>query len=193
MTVIDYGGNSSDKHVTTYFRREFEVSETDNITQLMIDLVHDDGAIVYLNGHEIIRTNLPETGYNYLTLADLRPTAEEEMFVRFEVGPAYLVEGTNVLAVEIHQHSPSSSDLGFNLKLEVVRAGDVEDAVVYDGNPLSFTETTLVTARAFDGLNWSAPKERLYLVNSTSPVRITEVMYHPRDGQTPERTVIRLG
>ena len=184
-TVVDYGGDSSDKHITTYFRREFEVTEPESVTQLVIDLLHDDGAAVYLNGHEIVRANLPEEGFDYLTFADLRPTAEEDYFVRFETTGAHLVDGTNVLAVEIHQHSPSSSDLGFDMELEIVRAEDPDGSILFDGTPISFSQNTLVTARAFDGLNWSGPETALYLIETSSPVRITEVMYNPRGGQTP--------
>ena len=133
------------------------MTDAGDVTQLLVDLLYDDGAAVYLNGHEIILTNLPEDGFDYLELADLRPTAEEEYFVRFETSGAYLLEGTNVLAVEIHQSSPSSSDLAFDLKLDLVRAEGADGSTLFGGNPISFSENTCVTARAFDGFNWSAP------------------------------------
>ena len=42
------------------------------------------------------------------------------MFDEFSVPAAALRPGRNVLAVEVHQNSPTSSDLGFDLELSAV-------------------------------------------------------------------------
>ena len=45
--------------VTHYFRRWFNVNDPALLTGLVFQLQRDDGAVVYLNGEEIFRSNLP--------------------------------------------------------------------------------------------------------------------------------------
>jgi len=106
------------KHVTTYFRRSFDVVDAAGVVGLTLRLVRDDGAVVYLNGVEVARPNMPAGTITFTTLANVTVGgADESTFFNHTVDPALLVEGQNVLAVEIHQDSTSSSDISFNLEL----------------------------------------------------------------------------
>src|SRR5262249_44065228 len=58
-TVDDSHGNSKKKHITTYFRRAITVSNPAQFTTLNLSLIRDDGAVVYINGVEVWRTNMP--------------------------------------------------------------------------------------------------------------------------------------
>ena len=55
---MDFGGDSNNKHITTYFRREFTIDDALQISGLRLGLLRDDGAAVYLNGVEVARDNL---------------------------------------------------------------------------------------------------------------------------------------
>ena len=78
----------------------------------------DDGAAVYLNGQEVLRANLPEGPLLPRTLANAEVTGTlETAWRRVDLDPALLVEGRNVIAVEVHQATDSSDDLGFGLAL----------------------------------------------------------------------------
>ncbi len=80
--------------------------------------MRDDGEVVYLNGTEVYRTNMPTGSINYLTLASSTVVGtEEDIFHETSVDPGLLVNGTNVLAVEIHQINLTSSDISFDLEL----------------------------------------------------------------------------
>ena len=60
-TTIGYGSDSENKHATSYFRTTFEVEDLSKIsTSGLITAGIDDSAIIYLNGSEIARYNLPE-------------------------------------------------------------------------------------------------------------------------------------
>ena len=60
-TVIGYGGDSQNKYATTYFRKTFNVEDVSTISNTgLITAGIDDSAIIYLNGAEIARVNLPE-------------------------------------------------------------------------------------------------------------------------------------
>jgi hypothetical protein len=79
-------------------------------------LRRDDGAIVYLNDVEVFRSNLPSGPVTYETLANTSSTSETAFFTR-EVSAAHLAAGSNVVAVEVHQASATSSDMSFELEL----------------------------------------------------------------------------
>ena len=53
------GPTPNNRYLTTYFRRTFTVSDPASIAALTLHLVRDDGAVVYLNGTEIARSNMP--------------------------------------------------------------------------------------------------------------------------------------
>ncbi|MEY2407978.1 MAG: hypothetical protein QOF48_648, partial [Verrucomicrobiota bacterium] len=116
--TIIAGGPSSSRYVTTYFRRAFVAPAGTNYSTLTARLVRDDGGVVYLNGVEIFRSNMPSGDVNYLTFASsVVGGAAESQFFTTTVGSAPLVPGTNILAIEIHQSDSTSSDVSFNLEL----------------------------------------------------------------------------
>jgi hypothetical protein len=117
-TVVSYGQSSSSKHITTYFRKNFTVNNLAQITQLNLELIRDDGVVVYINGTEVLRNNMPQGQINYLTPASSAIAwPNEDDWQIFTLSPLVLLNGNNTIAVEIHQDSPSSSDISFNLKL----------------------------------------------------------------------------
>ncbi len=118
-TVVSFGPSSSNKPYTTYFRHTFNVTNPITFDSLKISLMRDDGAVVYLNGVEILRSNMPATGpIGYQTPASANVGgADESTYYTYTVGKQNLVMGSNVLAVEIHQDVPTSSDLSFNFEM----------------------------------------------------------------------------
>ena len=77
-TVVSYGPNASAKYVTTYFRRTFAVASPADYTSLSLRLLRDDGAVVYLNGTEVRRDNMPSGAVSYTTLASVALGAPDE-------------------------------------------------------------------------------------------------------------------
>ena len=106
---------------------------------LNLSLIRDDGAVVYLNGEESVRSNMTSREVNFRTLALNAVTGDDE-FKSFEytLDPDLLVDGTNVMAVEIHQASSSSTDMGFDLKLTATRKKSAEPYSILS-NPLELT------------------------------------------------------
>jgi hypothetical protein len=113
-TVISSGPDPNSRCVTAYFRRSFIVSNAASISQLSGRLLQDDGGVVYLNGVEIFRSNLPPGDISPNTLATV---AAENQIVDFTAPANLLVNGLNVIAVEMHQVAATSSDLSFDLEL----------------------------------------------------------------------------
>src|SRR5258705_2594189 len=109
-TSVPFGPNASDKYRTTYFRRSFTVAAPESVTSLSLATRYDDGFVAYLNGVEVLRRGLPAGAITYTTIATSHEGAAYESFDVTTFKSA-LVAGTNLLAVEGHQTSPSSSDL----------------------------------------------------------------------------------
>jgi hypothetical protein len=118
-TLLGFGPDSSNKFITTYFRLEFNVVDASPYTNALIKLNSDDGSHIFLNGTEVKRQNLPQTGViTFTTPATLTmSSAGERTQIPFGVDPSLLVTGTNTLAVALHQVSGSSSDISFSLQL----------------------------------------------------------------------------
>ena len=119
QTVVGYGPDEGNKYTTTYFRRAFDLPEAGIHNSLRLDLVRDDGAVVYLNGVEVFRSHMPVGAITSATLASVPAVggAEESAFFSALVDPALLHSGTNVVAVEIHQVNGTSTDISFDLRL----------------------------------------------------------------------------
>ena len=117
-TRVSYGPDSGNKHITTYFRRFFEIPPGATITGLRLQLLRDDGAVVYLNGNEVLRSNMPQGEIGYRTEADLTVFGPNETtFFESDTDASQLVAGSNLIAVEVHQDSPGDGDLSFDLEL----------------------------------------------------------------------------
>jgi len=96
---------------TTYFRTEFDFSDVPVLTELALDLIIDDGAVFYLNGEEVYRHNMPPGNVTYATPASQNVTDPDFLF-GISIPSDSLVQGRNVMAVEVHQ---ASSDVGHGL------------------------------------------------------------------------------
>lgn len=118
VTTIATGPDAMTKHIAYYFRHTFEVSDPDRHPKLQIKLIRDDGAIIYVNGMEVVRDNMPIGPVDAETLAVTFMNAPEETTVyTFPLETTPLIAGKNVVAVEVHQQGATSSDLGFDLEL----------------------------------------------------------------------------
>ncbi|HKG98586.1 MAG TPA: metallophosphoesterase family protein, partial [Pyrinomonadaceae bacterium] len=117
-TTLGFGPDANNKFITSYFRRSFSVTNAALFNALTLRLMRDDGAVVYLNGVEVWRTNMPAGTVGFLTPASVAIAgADESTFVQTTISPALLVTGTNVLAVELHQSGGASTDISFDLQL----------------------------------------------------------------------------
>ena len=116
---INYGSDPNNKPITAYFRRSFHVADLAPLDDIGLELVRDDGAVVYINGVEFVRDNMPSGTITYQTRAsrDISLRSEETTFIRYTIPASLLKNGENVVAVEVHQSSPSSDDLSFNLEV----------------------------------------------------------------------------
>lgn len=118
-TVVSYGPDPNNRYVTTYFRRHITIANPAELGTVTAHLLRDDGAAVYINGIEVVRSNLRDGEQTFTTRAAStvgRP--DEATYFPYAIDPARFVAGDNVIAVEVHQINLSSSDLSFDLAID---------------------------------------------------------------------------
>src|SRR5688572_3667475 len=111
--------NTGASLLTAYFRQTFNVTDISDIPGLSLHLWRDDGAIVYINGTEVFRNNMPGGPVTYSTLANAVANDDGDIALDVSLVSSVLVNGANLIAVEVHQQSPLSSDISFDLELLV--------------------------------------------------------------------------
>lgn len=110
---------ANNRQWTTYFRHRFVVPSPGAVASLSARLQRDDGAVVYLNGAEVWRDNLPAGLITNATPASSSIGGlAESTWLTNALSRSLLVPGTNLLAVEIHQSSLASSDIAFDFALD---------------------------------------------------------------------------
>jgi hypothetical protein len=125
--------------ITHYFRKSIVVTNGGALDSLTFFVVRDDGVVVYLNGREIFRTNMPSGAVTATTLASVTiETPDETIPVVYSLSTsaAGLLSGTNVVAVELHQSSANSSDASFDMLLN--GAGTTERRI-YLATPANYS------------------------------------------------------
>ncbi len=117
-TTVSFGPDPNNKYVTTYFRHIFVVPSGAAITNLNFRLARADGAVVWLNGREVFRSNLPVGPVTYTNLASSLVTGDPAYtFYPTSLALSSSLTDTNLIAVEIHQSSVTNSALGLDMEL----------------------------------------------------------------------------
>ncbi len=177
-TVISSGASPTNRPVTSYFRHSFQVSDPKATDQLLLELLYDDGAAVYINGQEVARTINLANNAAYDTLANNfgEPAIdgeEENRFQKFLIPSQMLVAGTNLLAVEMHQHSRSSDDLSFDLRLSQLYTND--QSIEGDFNQDGFLDSTDIDLLGLALRNGN--QESIYDVNNDQRVNSDDYQF----------------
>ncbi len=117
-TIIDGGSPPEDTRYTSYYRYTFTSASPAQIEEIELGILRNDAVAVYLNGTEILRENM-DANANYRDHAEVPIPAEEELlWLTVAVAPALVVDGPNVLAVEVHQAEADLGTARFDLYLE---------------------------------------------------------------------------
>jgi hypothetical protein len=146
-------GDMQGNYVSVYIRKEFSGSSLSPDDVLTLEVDYDDGFIAYLNGAEVARANMPTggaAGYN-TTASSAHEAGSPETFVLGTTGEL-LNPGSNVLAIEGHNTSLSSSDFSLipvlRASSEVIRSGDTwvveTDTVTLKGDTIDSQAASVV-------------------------------------------------
>ena len=105
------------KPLSSYYRRSFTVADPSKISALEFITRADDGIILYLNGAELTRVNLPAGAVEFDTYASTSPSATTVLAnpVVVQVPGSTLLAGTNVITAEVHSGYRSTPNHSFEL------------------------------------------------------------------------------
>ncbi|MBO4607384.1 MAG: CotH kinase family protein, partial [Prevotella sp.] len=116
-TTISYGNNSGSKYPTYYFRKLLTLADTPaDDTTFILDFTVDDGFIIYVNGKEAGRYNMPSGNVNYNTYATTYAPDNPDNG-EMTLPASLFKKGNNIIAVEVHNNSGSSSDIYWDANL----------------------------------------------------------------------------
>ena len=183
------GGPPDTRHATAYFRRAFTVTDTSGIESATLSIRHDDEAWVYLNGQLLHKTasSLPDNPrFDAYT-----GTTHENATSTLTVDPSLLLEGSNLFAVEVHQGNATSSDLSFDLQLQILRTTPTSPAASILTQSAPGIQTLRLRARDDASSEWSPLVEATFAVGTDSPapgsLAFAEVLYAPAPPSDAEK------
>lgn len=118
-TSISFGKDPQKKDIVKYFKKTFRIENPFEYIVYKINIHKDDGIVLYLNGKEITRIDMPDKEITNKTKAtSLIISGEAEEYVHTIVlAPDDFTTGLNTIAASIHQGSPNSEDCIFSLEL----------------------------------------------------------------------------
>ncbi len=139
---------------TYYFQKQFNFTGIPAATQLTLHALLDDGAVIYLNGQEVARQQMPGIAITATTAASAE--TGNAAFVDIPIPATYLVNGSNTMSVEVHQAGKLIVPGGGGGALTLVQTGGVIFATDYSrqAGATPFAKDTIPAApHAIAGLN----------------------------------------
>ena len=168
QTALSLTGTNGSANWTYYFRTTFVF--TNDLTELLAlytTNLFDDGMVVYLNGQEAYRYNMPEGPIHYdtpaaATVGTVAPLIEGTLFVT-NLPPSLLVQGSNCLAVEVHQIFTNSADIVMGLGVTVVFrpyaalqiTNQPSDLTIQESHPAAFSVGYVGSPAYFQWFKWT--------------------------------------
>lgn len=170
-TTLDYGGDASNKRPTYYFRKRFILTEEPTVeNSYILNYYLDDGAIFYINGVEVGKFYCNSgISYNDYSTDYMGSTAA---YGSIEVPREVLKKGTNLISVEVHNTSATSTDIFFDAELKSTKLGTSivsTQETIELGNVLGSGQNHLIAVYE------KIPDKKQLLEVGASPIRINEV------------------
>lgn len=166
-TIISYGGDSRNKYPTSYYRAEVNVPNCE-ILNYMLHYRVDDGFVVYVNGVEAARNNLPDGDITFSTFTKSSVGDWGEGDIKL---PKDLFHtGSNTIAVEVHNTSATSTDMFWDASLYLYVPGEVHTGVICEDPVFELEKGTNYALTAYYEREKEGESEERNL-----PIRINEV------------------
>jgi len=140
-TETDWGDDPSGKYTTTYFRTAFTLDDAPStLSSLTLRIKYDDGYVAWLNGTAVAWAGLTPSTVTHQTHASTTGSGGSYETVDITAHKTALVYGPgqlNVLAVEVHQTGPGSSDIFMDLDLSCQRSLPAEPLIAVSSSSIS--------------------------------------------------------
>ena len=132
--------------ITAYFAKDFTVNLSTLSDNMELGVMRDDGIIVYLNGEEVVRDNMPAGTVTFNTFSSTTiDGAAENVYNIFSIPKSKFVNGINRISVELHNRSATSSDLRIDAYLKTT--ANTTNPVACNGTHISCFTSIVPTAQ----------------------------------------------
>ena len=170
-TTVSYGPNVSSKYSTTYFRKTIKLESTPTRSDIfLLNYQIDDGFVVYVNGREAGRFQMPSGNITFNSFASSY-AGDEPLTGTIEISSSLFKSGDNVIAVEIHNNKADSRDIFWAAEVFTTMGSTSGDFVSTDPViNLSSSDNTVSFIACFTPIS-DAEKA----AQGLTPVRINEV------------------
>ena len=116
-TTVSYGGNENQKNPTTYFRTTVTLNNAPTARDVFtLNYEVDDGFVIYVNGVECGRVNMPTGNISYNTFSSTY-ASDTPITGSLDIDATRFHSGVNTIAVEVHNNNATSSDLYWQAQL----------------------------------------------------------------------------
>jgi hypothetical protein len=158
------GTNAANQAILCYyFRTTFVLTNDPASLTLVASNLWDDGFVVYVNGTEAYRINMPNGAIAYNTVTPAATDATFGNVVVTNIPSSLLVQGTNTLAVECHQVNATSSDLTMGLAIRanfptptfIQITNQPASLTVEEAKPATFTVGYIGVPAYFQWYKWT--------------------------------------
>ncbi len=184
-TVLSYGNDPRNRYPAAYFRKTFDAVNPAVITGLVVQARVNDGMVVYLNGKEILRQNMPDGTITHTTPALMG--APTTLWTTNEMPTTHLVQGANVVAVEAHKASVSDGDLIMDLTIpalvnEQIPVVHGRFGLSKDGENVHLFNSSLGRIHKFDSPGYAIGENKSYGLANDGVASVLRVFEKPTPG-----------
>ncbi|MBP1530541.1 MAG: CotH kinase family protein [Bacteroidaceae bacterium] len=170
-TYLDYGSSTEQKRPTYYFRHDFSLSEVPTSEDVFtLNYTIDDGFIVYVNGTEAGRYNMPSGTVTYDSYATSYAHGNPDTG-SMQLDASLFRRGRNVIAVEVHNNAANSTDVYWEADI-TLSSNNVEGSFVCTDEEYEMPEGNMVLQAVYEEMT-DEEKEEAGI--STTPIVINEV------------------
>lgn len=174
---LGYGKNqkttTQSNRPTYYFRKEFTLDEAPKTTdEFGLNYTIDDGLIIYINGIEAGRYNMPSGNVKYNTYSSTYANGNPDTGTMM-LKASLFKKGSNTIAVEVHNNSGTSSDILWDGALIKYSIPTENTEYAYTDSVISITSPKDISLVAV----WEEMSEEEMIAEglNTTPVVINEV------------------
>lgn len=169
-TTVSYGNDANNKHPTTYFRKTIRLESTPTRSDVfLLNYWIDDGFIIYVNGQEAARFQMPSGNVSFNDFSSTY-AGDEPLTGSLNISSSLFKSGDNVIAVEIHNNKASSRDIFWAAEI-FTTMGSASDGFVSTESVIDLpTDNTLSLVASFTPLS-----DAECAAQGLTPVRINEV------------------
>ena len=170
-TYLDYGGSTSQKRPTYYLRHNLTLNEAPGKGDVFtLNYIIDDGFIIYVNGTEAGRYNMPSGYVGYDTYASSYAHDNPDSGT-LTLDASLFKKGNNVIAVEIHNNAANSTDIYWEASIDHA-SESVEGTFVSTDEEYEMPAGSMVLQACYDEMTEEEKEEEGL---TTTPVVINEV------------------